>query len=194
MKRRLFIALPVPDEARKILAWLQNKLKQEVKTDLVKWVEKENFHQTLVFLGRVDDKIRVEIEEIMRCLARNKPLSLSFSKILFFPDLRRARVIAVNVGEDEEKISNCFHQLRLPLEMSGFEFNTRFSPHICLGRVRRIQGKALFTKKKIDQIQDELRKKELVFPLEKVVLYESNLNQDGPVYTPLCEVELKGKK
>ncbi|MCM8783055.1 MAG: RNA 2',3'-cyclic phosphodiesterase, partial [Candidatus Omnitrophica bacterium] len=71
---RTFIALPVPEEIKAILGSLEEELK--TKDVDVKWVNPQNIHITLKFLG--------EIEENRLSLIK-KTLDKTFQATLAFP-------------------------------------------------------------------------------------------------------------
>jgi len=190
MSRRLFIAMPLPEEAKDILVWIQKELKKDVAEEDVKWVERENLHQTLIFLGRTEEDRLRQVEEVMKGLLNQKPLSLSLSKLGFYPDFKRARIIWVGLGGEDERLSQCYHQLRMPLQLAEFDLDTRFSPHITLGRVKKVKGRSIFSGQKVSKIQEFLKEREFSFQGERIVLYESQLQSTGPVYTPIFEINL----
>jgi len=187
---RLFIALILPAKTREILAAIENRLKKEVGKRAVKWVEKENLHQTMVFLGRVANKKIKVVEEIMVALKRNPTLDLSLAKLEFFPDRQRPRIIWLALGGEKTKLSSYYHQLRLGLQRVDFDFDTRFSPHITLGRVRRGR-KLIFSIGLLEKIHEILHRPSSAFVAKKLVLFKSELKQTGPIYTPIFQVKLK---
>ncbi len=192
--KRIFIALPLPDKTKDTLVWIQKQLKIDTGAKSVKWVEKKNLHQTLVFLGKKkQDKID-EIIEIMNEMKSFDPLTLCLYRLKFHPDLRRARIVWVTLGEEEEKLTLYYHRIRLPLQLADIEFDTRFTPHITIGRVRKVRGEKLFSERTIDKIQDFLREREKTFVLDRAVLYESKLAQNGPHYKPLHEITIGEEK
>ena len=191
MNKRLFVAMPLPREVKEALTWVQEKLKEDLNKKDIKWVEKKNLHQTMVFLGKVEEARIPEVKEIMERLARQKVLNLTLTKLGFYPELRRARIIWIGLGGEDSKVSSYFHKLRLPLQMAKFEFDTRFSSHITVGRVKKTKEWSMFSDRKISLVQDFLRNNRISFQTKKLVLYESKLTPTGPLYHPIFEVKLK---
>jgi len=187
---RIFIALVLPDRIKKILAQTQAKLREGLTRGAVKWVEPENFHQTMIFLGQVDDD-RVEVVEHILAQLKLKAINLSLKKVGFFPDQNRPRVIWVGLKGELGKLSSCFHQLRLALRRANFDFDTRFSPHITLGRVRFGRGKVVFDQRTLEKVNQILKTNDSSFVADRVVLFESKLTPKGPIYTPIVEVKLE---
>lgn len=193
-KKRIFIGLPLPEKTKDVLVEIQDELKKDVDKEDVKWVERKNLHQTLVFLGHKTKKEIKEIIEIMSKLENFQALKLELYRLEFHPDQRRARIVWISLSGEDDKLTSYYHQLRLPLQLADIEFDTRFSPHIALGRVRQVQGKSLFSDKTVDRIQDFFRERDKTFIIDRAVLYESKLNQDGPTYKPLHEIEFQPRK
>lgn len=190
MRKRLFVALPLPERVKKILVQLQRELKKKVNKNLVKWVEEENFHQNLIFLGRVDQKKISQVKKAISDLVDQRVLKLSLGKIGFFPDNKRPRVIWVGVGGEVNRLTSCCHQLRMNLQSFGLRFDTRFTPHITLGRVRQVQAKSIISPKEFNRIQEDLKEDEISFEIRRIILYESKLTPKGPIYTPVYQLQL----
>ena len=64
---RAFIAVDISPEIRKELIRIQSELKNSLKGN-ISWVEPENIHLTLRFLGQITDK---QLEEIKKRSAAN---------------------------------------------------------------------------------------------------------------------------
>jgi len=188
--KRLFIAAIIPEEIKQFLIRTESCFKEEVDEKLVKWVEKENLHQTMVFLGKVRNQKIDTVIEIIQNLSQNPPLDLSLKRVGFFPDQRRPRIVLAEVGGEIAKLSSYYHQMRMALQRAGFKFDTRFSPHITIGRVRSNKGKVFFSKQLCEKVNDMLRAKDFRFKTEKIVLFQSRLTPEGPIYTSVSEVRL----
>ena len=68
---RVFIAIDIGEQIRKALADLQDKLqgKADIKKGDAKWVNPENIHLTLKFLGEIKDEQAVDVCKITRDVA-----------------------------------------------------------------------------------------------------------------------------
>jgi len=190
MNKRFFIAMPMPQEVKDILSWIQKELRKDVDKKDVKWVEKQNLHQTLVFLGKIGDEEIRQVKEIMKRLLLQKPLNLTLSKLDFYPEFKRARIVWLRLGGEHQRLSSCYHKLRLPLQLAEFTLDTRFSSHITLGRIKKMDGNPVFSARTINRIQDFLRERKAAFKGDRIVLYESELQPTGPIYTPIFEINL----
>ncbi len=186
---RLFIALTLPQRIKKILAQAQAELRSGIVQGAVKWVELQNFHQTIVFLGEVE---KGRVEKVISILNQVdfEPIELRLKKVGFFPDQNRPRVIWVGLKGEVEKLSHYFHQLRLALRRADFKFDTRFSPHITLGRVRFGQGRASFESMVLKKVNQLIQTENSLFVADQIVLFRSQLTPNGPIYTPVFRRQL----
>ncbi len=130
---RTFIALNLPARERQRIHRAARILRER---DLpVRWVEADNLHLTLKFLGEVRPQAMAEVEGAMaRVAARTGPFTLFLEGFGAFPTLRRPRVIWMGARATPEL--RCLKQdLEWALAECGFEAETRdFHPHLTLGR------------------------------------------------------------
>lgn len=183
---RTFIAIDLIDENKSALTKLQDELKQ-ARAD-VKWVEPVNIHLTLKFLGEVTDEYVGKVKEALdKTAAGFKPFEISLSGIGAFPELDYARVIWVGVEKGKEETEEVARRLEDELEKFGFAKDERpFTAHLTIGRVRTGKNKEAL-KEKINLLNAK------PYPLNpqtisQIVLYQSKLTPNGPIYTPLHKV------
>ena len=92
-KRRLFIAINLPNKLRKRLVEYQRKW-DDVDPGLIRRVKKSNLHITLVFIGYVDDDEMYEICKITEQVAKKHSDSV--------PDRRRTfRALSPRTGHPD---------------------------------------------------------------------------------------------
>ncbi|RDV83229.1 RNA 2',3'-cyclic phosphodiesterase [Ammonifex thiophilus] len=184
-KWRLFWAVPLPAPLRRQLAELQKELGFSPRS--VKWVEEENLHLTVRFLGDTEagqvDSLR---EAVSARLAGIKAFLLEAEKLGAFPSLARPRVIWVGVKAHPSLF--LLHQaVEEAVRGLGFTPATKpFSPHITLGRVRErvaLPGDHRWAQKNYAFTP---------FLVEELVLYRSFLTPRGPVYSRVAAVRLSG--
>ena len=135
-RTRTFIAVELDDTIRDRLVSLQESLARVV-TD-VKWVERENLHVTLLFLGEVDDRELPKVCRIVQDeLTEHAPFSLSVEHLGCFGNARRPRTLWVGVGDGAEELVAIHDALEIPMQDLGYRREERrFQPHITLGRVK----------------------------------------------------------
>jgi 2'-5' RNA ligase len=166
---RLFIAVEIPEDVKEELGKTMEALKRKVSS--VKWVEKENFHITLRFIGEVqEDKLPVIENIIEEVSSKFSPFDIELKGVGNFP-----YVIWIGIDKGKEILSDISYSIEGPLIKAGFPpADKLFSPHITLGRV----------KKKIENFQG-VDFGPLSFRADSITLMQSQLFSSGPVYTPL---------
>lgn len=191
MKRlRTFIALELPKHVRDKAVVLQESLARAGGE--VKWVEPENLHVTLLFLGEVGDR---DVPAVCRavadgCAARG-PFAIAVEKVGCFPSARRPRVVWVGVGEGAGEVVALHDALEeVLLELGCYRREARqYTPHVTLGRVKREEGPA-------DALGSALARKADwqggAVDVREVLVMSSELTPQGPVYAVLSRAKLGG--
>ncbi len=179
---RTFIAIEIPQNIKeKIYEAFEKERKKEKG---VKWVEKENLHITLKFLGEIDEGKVKEIEKILEeeIPLKFKSFEAKLEELDGFPNFKNPRVLWIGVSP-KEKIKEIFEFIeeRIEEEKMGIEKEVReFHPHITIARIK-VKGKFSFERKKFDEN----------FKINRIALFKSDLRPEGPIYTLLKEVKLK---
>jgi 2'-5' RNA ligase len=188
---RSFIAVELPRELKQELAELEAKLKQ-CSPPVVKWVDPNNIHITLKFLGEISedriDELMLAIEQAAQGIP---PFKLAVRDTGAFPNLERVQIIWVGVKGELEKIVQLQKRIESNMEQFGFPRESRpFSPHLTLGRVRDDAG-----------LNDRLRLGKLLVDTHFIALHnvdvnainliKSQLTAAGPIYTRIGSVKLK---
>lgn len=188
---RTFIAVELPQKIIGALASIQNQLKN-TQAD-VKWVEPQNIHLTLKFLGEIDDQKIIRVTQILEETAKNnQPFSICLSKLGAFPKIDFPRVIWVGIDKGNNETKDIAIVLEEKLQILGVPKEKRqFSSHITIGRVRSgLQREKLV--KELDILQGKgLLQENLEFLATKITLFKSTLTPKGPLYEILKEASLK---
>ncbi|ACI18459.1 RNA 2',3'-cyclic phosphodiesterase [Dictyoglomus thermophilum] len=182
--RRLFIAIELEDSIKDHILSFQKELKNSVLGD-VKWVERENFHLTIKFLGETPENLIDDIKSILDETSYYfEPFYISLEGFGAFPSLKSPRVLWIGIEEGLDGLEKVFDFIEKRLVKKGFRKEDRpFSPHLTLGRVKDRDVRIL---------KDLLFDKEVVL-VSSITLFESKLTPEGPIYTPIYRVNL-GKK
>jgi 2'-5' RNA ligase len=181
MAIRSFVALELSDEVREQLAELLKRLRQT--NAAVKWVEPENLHLTLKFLGEVPEEQIEAIVEALRAIAQaTAPFPFTVKGVGGFPDLRRPRVLWVGV-EPTPPLMRLQQIVEQAMERLGFPPEERaYHPHITLGRVKAMAG--------LEKVRAVLSEYASVtfgsVPAKHLTLFRSDLSREGPTYTPIA--------
>jgi 2'-5' RNA ligase len=134
---RSFVAIELPEEAKKGLASLRRELERD-EHRFVKWVDPGGIHLTLKFLGNIPSKRVTEITEAMKKAAQGlSPFLLEISGLGAFPSLKQVRVVWVGVGGELDRLSTLQQNIDSALAALGFASEERpFVPHLTVARVR----------------------------------------------------------
>src|ERR1043165_7140384 len=117
-KTRTFIGIDISGDTRGAAADLQQAL---AKTGArVKWVEPENMHVTLLFLGDIDDRELVAVcRAVKEVAAGEPPFTLNVSGLGAFPNRGRPKVLWAGIKEGTEPL----HRLNAALEAKMLDLN-----------------------------------------------------------------------
>lgn len=185
---RTFIAIDLSEEAKRELAKLQSELKKS-NAD-VKWVEPENVHLTLKFLGEVTDEYVIKVKEVLDKIASQfKPYEIMLSGIGAFPKLDYPRVIWVGIEKGKIETKEIADKIEEELSKLDFQKEDReFSAHLTIGRVRSPKNKQTL-KEKLQTLDCKLYTVNCTL-VSSINLYQSTLTPQGPLYTCLHKVNL----
>lgn len=177
--QRLFVAIDLPTAVKTQLMRLQK--------DLVgaKWVNREQLHLTLRFIGETSPEQLKELETGLAAI-KAAPFLFQLSGVGQFPPKGKARVLWVGLPH----VDALFH-LQTKVEQvvtnCGFEpADHPFSPHITLARFR--------TSPAVAEIAAYFRQhstfKSDVIQVNQFILYASDLTSTGSIYTQLARFPL----
>jgi 2'-5' RNA ligase len=181
MSIRSFIALTLPTAMANVLGDASAKMAYQDKSNAVRWVDQENFHITLSFLG---DQNEHTLELLAEQLDEHLPhagIPLTISHFSPFPE-SRPKLIAAMIKSTEE-LRQIHHQVQSALLSAAVSLEKRrFIPHITLGRMRH--SKNHFAGSVPMSI-------ELSGVVDEVVLFESILTPQGAEYEALFRFPLE---
>ncbi|MDD5545839.1 MAG: RNA 2',3'-cyclic phosphodiesterase [Candidatus Omnitrophica bacterium] len=183
---RVFIAIEIPPEARDELISVQATLKRSGAD--VKWVEPENIHLSLRFIGDVGPDKAEEIKNQLAVVASaSKAFELTIKGIGAFPDLDHPGVIWAGVDRGAAESARIADDLEAKLRAIGIAGEEReFHPHITLGRVRsgrngdKLRGL-------VETVGFEAGP---AIKAEYLTLFMSRLTPQGSVYTALLKAKM----
>jgi len=174
---RTFIAINLPKNLQIYLQKLQQKIQKDNPNIKVKWVEPENFHLCLQFIGEVADLNISALTQRLEKIIRFNPFKIHLSHIDCFPNHFHPRVIYVSVEEPTAKLYILQKAIHHFLLSRGYKLDRKpFKPHLTLGRLK-YQTSFLRLPKKI---------KSLSFQVSKIALMSSYLTPQGPIYKTIA--------
>jgi len=187
---RLFIAIDIDQNNKAALGELQRQLqsKADIKKSDAKWVNPENVHLTLKFLGEVEDAKVVEVCKIVEGVAgRHKSFELDIESVGYFGG-RSARVLWVGAGLGNEDLSRLQKDIEGELALAGWpEEGREFHGHLTLCRIRSTKAGA-----ELAQVSEQYKDFKLgVISVDSVGVYQSQLTPQGPIYTLLGNYKLQ---
>jgi 2'-5' RNA ligase len=185
---RTFIAVDLGRAIRDRCVALQEKL--AALGTPVKWVEPDNLHVTLLFLGEVVDRdVPAVCRAVAEVCAGLDPFPIEIQGAGCFPNPRRPRVVWVGVGEGLQEMVALHDALERPLLRLGCyrREERQYTPHVTLGRVRGdrpTEGLAQALAKQAGWRGGRIA-------VGEVLVLSSELRPDGPVYTVLSRAKLR---
>jgi 2'-5' RNA ligase len=184
---RTFIAVDLGQAIRDRAVALQETLAR-AGTE-VKWVEPENLHVTLLFLGEVNEReVPSVCGAVAECGASQPAFPMTIERAGCFPNARRPRILWIGVGQGTQELCALHDALEPPLLALGcYRREERpYTPHITLGRVK--------SDRPTDKLAVALNKhagwKGGETLVREVLVMSSELTPKGPVYTVLSRAKL----
>lgn len=189
---RTFIAVEVSADVR----GCARKLIQDLSSTSsdVKWVDPQQLHVTLHFLGDVDMLELHALCEIMTdAVADLPPFDVQFSGVGAFPSIERPRTIWLGVEQGADEFRELHRALQVGLEREfGYRGESRqFRPHLTLGRVKgqEVAASAELAERLIAHREFYGGASDVT----EIALYSSTLSRSGPTYNRIGEAGLEGK-
>lgn len=184
---RIFFAIDIPDKTKEDIGQFINFMKKKAKWNGIRWTKTENLHITLQFLAEVQNHHLPELIERVRFEIENRiPISeFEINNIELLPSPFRPRVIVFSI-KDQETLEKLSVLVGHGIQSANYAIDNRpFKAHVTLGRIKHIQNPHL-------EFLEECEMPELdKIPLKEVVLFRSDPQPDGTVYTPLKRIKLK---
>lgn len=178
--KRIFIAVKIEpgEELLKMFSSFKNALKNES----IKWTETSNIHITLVFLGDTEEQ---RIKDIGLLLSEICSGYGEFELILrgagVFRSIRDPRVIWAGISYSKE-MADLNKAITGMLRETGTQTEERvFNPHLTLGRIKKINDISLLSGLLEKHTNNEIQR----ISVKEIILFESILRPEGPIYKPL---------
>lgn len=183
MPPRCFLAVPLPPQARGLLA--------RVRADFVaaapqwageKWVPAANLHVTIAFLGALDDlALPAYVSEMRERAALRPAFTMRLAGVEPVPSLARATMLWVTLDDPESG----FPALRLAL--AGDADTRTLRPHITLARARApkaVDAAALGSA--ASTVAGAGKEPDGIVSVTSVTLFSSTLRASGPEYREIA--------
>jgi RNA 2',3'-cyclic 3'-phosphodiesterase len=167
---RLFVALAIPDAVAEGLMLIQSGVPG------ARWSTREQLHLTLRFIGEVDGRDAVDIDDALAAISPPR-FALELHGVGEF-GAKNPHALWAGTRPNEalkhlaRKIETALQRIGLPAE------ERKFTPHVTLARLRASpRGRVL------DYLTDHALYASGPFAVDEFILYSSVLTDDGSVYT-----------
>jgi len=166
---RIFTGLEIPHDVAQSLSMMRGGLPG------ARWIDPENYHLTLRFIGDVDDATAHEVESLLGRVRRG-PFELRFDALSSFGG-RRPRAVIATLAHTQELMELQAEHERL-MQRVGLEPEGRkYTPHVTLARLRDVSSR---------QVADYLASRALFgslpFKVSRFVLFSSRASIGGGPY------------
>ena len=189
MKKRIFVAVDISDEARRRVAEYSATLRGDFPNLRVSWEKPEKLHLTLKFLDETDENQLNDLTKIVEKTAgqiTNFKLQISGAGV--FPSPRNARILWLGVKDETETLRKISEILENECEKIGFAKEKRnFKAHLTIARLREPHKAREIAQK---HLQNEFEPVE--FEVSQIVIYESKLQPTGSIYSAILKHNLQG--
>jgi 2'-5' RNA ligase len=186
-KTHTFIAVDAVDAVQ--VAALQAIDRLRSATESVKWVEPDNLHWTMQFLGDLTDQEMAEVcLRTTRAVAQHESFELSARGVGAFPSIQRPRTLWLGAGQGGDKLAALHASIDEALFSLGFRRDSRaFTPHVTLGRVSHGGHAGPVIVERLAKLADFDGG---VMEVAEVIVYASELSREGPTYSVLARAPL----
>ena len=166
---RIFTGLEIPVEVSQSLSMLRGGLPG------ARWIDQENYHMTLRFIGDVDDSVAHEVASLLGRVRRTA-FQLRFDSLSSFGGRRPRAVIAalaqtpalMELQAEHERLMQ-----RVGLEPEG----RKYTPHVTLARLRDSSSREV-----ADYLSTRALLASLPFTVSRFVLFSSRASVGGGPY------------
>ncbi len=175
--KRLFLAIKI--EASATFVELYNEIKNKLRNQDIKWVDLNNLHLTLKFYGETNvDLIPVICKKVEETINGLSTFDFHIIKTGIFGSSYQPKVIWFGIASNPI-LSELAENILDNMSQIGFERDRQnFVPHLTIGRIKYVDDKKLFS-----QIISNYTAADIQNVLVKeILLYESILRKEGPIY------------
>lgn len=176
---RIFTCLPIQTELREKIQAVQARL--ESLGANVKWVEPENFHLTVTFIGDVDNTLLPDISSACETISlETSPFRFRVRGVSVFPkrgpQIKTVLMAVTAGGEDWKALVRRAEPWFTPF---GAAKEGGLVPHITLGRVKGQEQMDALREAIAAEVETDCGEQEA----DRLVLIESVLDPRGATYT-----------
>lgn len=178
---RLFTAIEIPHHVGQSLAMMRGGLPG------ARWIDPENYHLTLRFIGDIDDALARDIAGLLGRV-RRAPFELRLDGLSSFGGRKPRALVAaatpvaplIELQAEHERLLQ-----RLGLEPEG----RKFTPHVTLARLRESSSHQV-----ADYLTARAHYRSAWFPISRFVLFSSRSSVGGGPYVVEADYPLEANE
>lgn len=177
---RIFVALKIEPNA--IVLNQLNEFKTTLKNDRIRWVNQDNFHLTLRFIGNTTREQLYNLVDSFEIIAKQfHPFQLNIEGAGYFQTKENPRALFLKII-NSVLLSDLNKEIEKSVVNVGFHEELKpFRPHLTLGRIKQLDSRTRFYSI-IEKLEDIKYQKVKV---SEFILYRSILKPDGSIYKPI---------
>jgi 2'-5' RNA ligase len=166
---RLFTGVELPPDIVQALASLRGGLPG------ARWIDPENYHLTMRFIGDVDDATANEVASLLGRVTRSA-FELHMECLSSFGG-RKPRAVVANVAPSPALMEAQAEQERLMQRMGLEPEGRKYTPHVTLARLRDVSSREV-----ADYLAARGYFRTAAFPVSRFVLFSSRDSVGGGPY------------
>ncbi|NND00952.1 MAG: RNA 2',3'-cyclic phosphodiesterase [Gammaproteobacteria bacterium] len=180
MSIRSFIAIPLPKELANALGDAAAQMAYQDKSNAVRWVDQDNYHITLAFLGEQEESNLELLAEHLDNNLQQNGIPIAIDHCSPFPEARPKMIAAMLIKDSP--LENLYQQVNASIFASPVRVEKRrFKPHITLGRYRHSKNRYM------GAITTSMK---LTAEITEVSIFQSTLSPSGAVYEAIFRFPL----
>ncbi|MDA8141922.1 MAG: RNA 2',3'-cyclic phosphodiesterase [Desulfobacteraceae bacterium] len=183
---RAFIAIELPSDVIALAGDLQSAMKRDGLA--LRWVRPQNIHLTLKFLGDIPAEMVPDISTAMQQAGGAlQPIALTVQGMGVFPGARNPKVLWIGMDGASQRLLQAVADLEAGLAEIGFEKEKRpFKAHLTLARIKA----PVEVRQLLEAIERYGGYAPKSFQASEIVLFQSELKPQGPIYRSLARATL----
>jgi RNA 2',3'-cyclic 3'-phosphodiesterase len=166
---RLFTGLEIPSGIAQLLATLRGGLPG------ARWIDPENYHMTLRFIGDVDDVVAHEVASLLGRV-RRQPFELRVEDLKSFGG-RKPRAVVATLGPAQALMELQAEHERLTQRVGLAPDGRKYTPHVTLARLRDSSNRQV-----ADYLALRAPFRSPPFKVSRFVLFSSRMSIGGGPY------------
>ena len=179
---RSFIGITLSPAAQEFLRAFRQQHNREPWSKQIRWTAESNIHITMRFLGDVTSEQLICLQNGLGQLLEGSPrFEVTMTTPRPFPSVKRARLLAALIHKNQS-LQQMAEDIEKRVVEAGVPPEDRpFQGHITVGRFR----------KPVKGLESLLVNTDtLIMPIDRVILFKSDLKPTGAEYTEIARFDL----